>query len=95
MHAHRYAKVGLPNDITTMAEHPTEKLQFESTVREMSHELRTPLTSIMGFSELLLEDETITGKNREYLVVINEESRKLSTLLTHYLSILLCQTDEE
>jgi len=43
----------------------------EKTVREMSHELRTPLTGIMGFAELLLEDETVIGKNREYLVVIS------------------------
>ena len=71
-----------------------ETLKFETTVREMSHELRTPLTSIMGFSELLLEDETITGKNREYLSVISDESRKLSVLLNHYLSILLVESED-
>jgi signal transduction histidine kinase len=72
-----------------------EPLKFESTVREMSHELRTPLTSIMGFSELLLEDESITGKNREYLSVISDESRKLSALLNHYLSILLVESEDD
>ena len=69
--------------------------KFESTVREMSHELRTPLTSIMGFSELLLEDEDLTGQTREYLTVISEESRKLSSMLNHYLSILLVEADRE
>ncbi len=60
----------------------------------MSHEVRTPLTSIMGFAELLLEDETVTGQTREYLTVISEESRKLSGLLDHYLSILLVESGE-
>lgn len=66
--------------------------EFESTVREMSHQLRTPLTSIMGFAELLLEDETLTGQTREYLTVISEESRRLSGMLNHYLSVLLVES---
>ena len=66
---------------------------FENIVREMSHELSTPLTSIMGFAELLLEDESLTGQTREYLTVINDESLKLSSMLNHYLSVLLVETD--
>ena len=71
----------------------TQKPTFETTVREMSHELRTPLTSIMGFSELLLEDETLTGQTREYLTVISDESRRLSEMLNRYLSILLVDSE--
>ncbi|PYT00119.1 MAG: hypothetical protein DMF63_09125 [Acidobacteria bacterium] len=67
----------------------------EKTIREMSHELRTPLTSIMGFSELLLEDERLTGQTRDYLTVISEESRKLSSMLNHYLSVLLVESGRE
>lgn len=67
---------------------------FEPTVRAMSHDLRTPLSSIMGFSELLLEDENLQGETREYLRVINEESRKLAGILNHYLSVLLVGTGE-
>ena len=47
----------------------------------MSHAMRTPLTSVMGFSELLLEDETIQGEQREYAKFINDESQKLAELL--------------
>jgi signal transduction histidine kinase len=77
-----------------MSEDKTEP-KLTTTIREMSHELRTPLTSIMGFSELLLEDETLTGQTRDYLTVISEESRKLSALLNHYLSILLVESRDE
>lgn len=61
----------------------------------MAHDLRTPLNGIMGFSELLLEDEQITGQAREYLTVISDESRKLASVLNHYLSVLLVETGEE
>lgn len=71
-----------------------DEMKFETTIREMSHEVRTPLTSIMGFAELLLEDETITGQTREYLTVISDESRKLSEMLNHYLSVLLVSSTE-
>jgi signal transduction histidine kinase len=47
----------------------------------------------MGFSELLLEDESLTGQTREYLTVISEESRRLSAMLNHYLSVLLVESD--
>ena len=67
---------------------------FETTVREMSHDMRTPITSIMGFSELLLEDESLQGQTREYLTVINNESRKLTSILNHYLSVLLVESPQ-
>lgn len=70
----------------------TANSNFEATVREMSHALRTPLTSIMGFSELLLEDEALTGQTREYLTVISDESKSLAKLLNHYLSVLLVES---
>ncbi len=61
----------------------------------MSHEVRTPLTSIMGFAELMLEDESLTGQTREYLTVISEESRRLSKTLNDYLSLLLVESGSE
>lgn len=59
----------------------------------MSHEMRTPLTSIMGFAELLLEDETITGTSREYLQIISDESRRMSEMLDHYVSVLRAEPE--
>jgi signal transduction histidine kinase len=49
----------------------------------------------MGFAELLLEDETLTGQTREYLTVISEESRRLSEMFNHYLSVLLVESDRD
>jgi signal transduction histidine kinase len=52
-----------------------------NNIRNLAHELRTPLTSILGFAELLLEDESITGKQREYMEIIFEESIKMSGMI--------------
>jgi len=56
------------------------------TIREMSHAMRTPLTCVMGFSGLLLEDESLNGQCREYLSIINDEARKLTEMLDHYVA---------
>ena len=76
-----------------MSETEEDKSIFRDTLREMSHEMRTPLTSIMGFAELLLEDETITGTSREYLQIISDESRRMSEMLDHYVSVLRAEPE--
>lgn len=57
----------------------------EAEMRSFAHELRTPLTSIMGFAELLLEDESIAGEARESLRIIENESKKLAETLDNHL----------
>ena len=62
----------------------------------MSHELRTPITSINGFSELLLADERLPEETREFLAIINNESQRLSKMLTTFLSVSnLEQSDKQ
>ncbi len=78
-----------------MEEPRADQPAFESTIREMSHHVRTPLTSIMGFAELLLEDDNITGQQRDYLQTISDEARRLSGMLNHYLSVLLVESERE
>jgi signal transduction histidine kinase len=57
-------------------------------IRDLAHELRTPLTSILGFAELLLEDESITGASREYLEIILDESQKMSEMISARVEVL-------
>lgn len=54
-----------------------------SFISMASHELKTPITSIMGFAELLLDEEP----DKEYLQIIYEESGRLSRLLNDLLDI--------
>lgn len=52
-------------------------------VANASHELRTPLTSIIGFSELLLEETAgpLTEDQRAYLEIIDRSSRRMHRLV--------------
>ena len=55
-------------------------------IANMSHEIRTPMNSIIGFSELGLDDK-ISSKTREYLEKIKENSEWLLRILNDILDI--------
>jgi len=57
-----------------------------SFVANMSHEIRTPMNSIIGFSELALDDD-ISPVTEEYLNRIIENSRWLLTIVNDILDI--------
>jgi signal transduction histidine kinase len=47
----------------------------------MSHELRTPLTSILGFSEILIDQEKLTDAQRRFCEKIQSSGQQLQTSL--------------
>jgi len=67
------------------AEEATElKSQF---LASMSHELRTPMNSILGLTELILEESSIAGKNRERLEVVLKSGKRLMNLINDILDL--------
>jgi signal transduction histidine kinase len=89
IHDSNGARLGLGlllRDVTQEKELDQMKSQLLSTV---SHELRTPLASIKGFATTLLRrdvdwDETT---KREFLAIIDEESDRLSELISNLLDM--------
>lgn len=72
------------HDITELMTAARLKDEFVATV---SHELRTPLTSIVGYVDLLLEDvEGVTPHAREFLEIVQRNSRRLHRLVDDLLS---------
>lgn len=53
----------------------------------MSHEIRTPLNAILGFSQLLLHDPTISVEQREQMVTINRSGEHLLALINDILEM--------
>ncbi|KOP26985.1 histidine kinase [Hapalosiphon sp. MRB220] len=53
----------------------------------MSHELRTPLNSILGFSQIMYDDTSCIGENREYLEIINKSGQHLLQLINDVLEM--------
>lgn len=51
----------------------------------MSHEIRTPMNAIIGYSELLLEDESLLGAKRKHISTIHNSAFSLLKLLNDIL----------
>ena len=59
----------------------------------MSHELRTPLNSILGFSQIMLDDH-LTSEHRDYLEMINNSSDNLLELINNILDLSKIEADQ-
>lgn len=53
----------------------------------MSHEIRTPLNAILGFSQLLANDRSLTGRQREQIETVNRSGEYLLELINDILEI--------
>lgn len=53
----------------------------------MSHELRTPMNAVLGFSQLLQKDPTLTTSQRESLNIINNSGKHLLLLINEVLDM--------
>jgi signal transduction histidine kinase len=64
----------------------SERLKSE-LVSIVSHELRTPLSGILGYSSLLLKRNFDKEAARRYIEVINEQGRRLASLIEEFLDV--------
>jgi signal transduction histidine kinase/CheY-like chemotaxis protein len=53
----------------------------------MSHELRTPMSAILGFTDLLTDDEITADRRHEYLDIIARSGKHLLALITDVLDM--------
>jgi two-component system, cell cycle sensor histidine kinase DivJ len=56
----------------------------------MSHELRTPLNAIIGFSEMIVQEETLmldTARRKEYAQLINDSGQHLLSVVNGILDL--------
>lgn len=58
-----------------------------SFLANMSHELRTPMNGIMGFAELLNDDDLSNEDRHEFINVINDSSQSLLDVITNIVDI--------
>ena len=78
----------MTDSINKMAEEleNTEVLRSDF-VNNFSHEFKTPIVSISGFAKLLKTENITEEQRREYLDIIEEESRRLSSMATNVLNL--------
>jgi signal transduction histidine kinase len=74
-----------------------EKNMLNSTfLSSVSHELRSPLTSILGFTSLILNDNTneISDEQREQLTIVYESAQELLDLINNVMDIFIIEAGE-
>ncbi|MCC6390519.1 MAG: PAS domain-containing protein [Bryobacterales bacterium] len=59
----------------------------DELVSTVSHELRTPLSSLLGFSEIMLDEEYPREQQCEFLNIIRNESLRLTQLINDFLDL--------
>lgn len=89
--------IGINYDITELKETEAELIQARDKAEmmdrlksaflaNMSHEIRTPLNAIVGFSDLLVENEDIEER-REYIKIVRENNDLLLQLISDILDL--------
>lgn len=61
--------------------------QKDDFISAVSHELRTPVTSIIGFSEQLVDDETVNAETKQAGQVIYRNARRLADVIEDVLEL--------
>lgn len=56
-------------------------------INNFSHEFKTPIVSISGFADLLIEEDLSEAERKEFLMIIQDESRRLADLATNILTL--------
>ncbi len=91
----RTGAISILRDVSRERELDRMKNEFISTA---AHELRTPLTSVLGFSELLLNQEEygITDPNQQknFLAIIREKAKRLDSITTDLLDLSRFQSGQ-
>ncbi len=63
-------------------------------IANVSHELRTPMTSIHGFIEGILDGTVPVERQREYLSIVRDETKRLSRLTNDLLDLARMESGE-
>lgn len=86
------------NDISDYKETASELIKAKEKAEEadklktaflanMSHEIRTPMNSILGFSELLADDEIDNATRKQYINIITNSGKQLLTIINDIIDL--------
>ncbi len=94
MHSYGAGEIGeLAASFNNMADSLQEtERQRREFIANISHELKTPMTSIAGYTDGILDGTIPPEKEKEYLRIISDESRRLSRLVRRMLEVSQLQS---
>jgi len=88
-------RLQLEKELIYAKEKAEESEQLKSSfLANMSHEIRTPMNGIIGFSELIRDNDLSADKRKKYLDLINSNSSYLLGLLNDIIDISKIQAGQ-
>ncbi|NTW23664.1 MAG: response regulator [Lentimicrobium sp.] len=83
------------NELIKAKEKAEESDRLKSSfLANLSHEVRTPMNGIVGFAELLLEDEIDVDSKRLYVETITQNSYQLLKIISDIIEISKIETEQ-
>ncbi len=83
------------NDLRKAKESAQAAERVKNTfLANVSHHLRTPLNSVLGFSEIMLEDKSLSLKYREYAAMIRRSGKDLLAMIEQMLAVSKLNPEE-
>ncbi len=64
-------------------------------LNNISHEIRTPLNGILGFGQLLSNEQLLPQEREKYLTMLEESSNRLITTVTNFIDISQLQSKSQ
>ena len=65
----------------------SDRARYQQTLHFVTHEMRTPLTAIQGSSELMSRYALPEEKRKQFVNLINSESRRLARMVEMFLNV--------
>lgn len=69
-------------------------LEIRQAIANMSHDLRTPLTSVMGYIQLLENENISSDEKKQYISIIEKRSQSLKSLISSFYDLSRLQASE-
>ncbi|MEO0535632.1 MAG: CHASE2 domain-containing protein [Cyanobacteria bacterium P01_A01_bin.123] len=95
--AERTAELQQSNMELRQAKEVTETASRAKTnfLANMSHELRTPLNAVLGFSQLMAQDEALSDLNQDRVHLINQSGEHLLGLINDILALAKLESNRQ
>lgn len=75
-------------ELTLEKEKVESSLKFKSNfINNISHQIKTPLNSILGFSEILLDDQLSSEERHDYVDLLKLSGKKLAKIINDFVEV--------